>query len=132
MKNILREQDYNLSDFEDVTPISNSKKSANQNQTSNQTQKPKLKTDTKKNTTQDKPPVATNKELKPGDVIQLKSTRLYYFENGNFVDAGYKWVYPDSTRVEYVRTSTKDKKYILVKIKGKFQFWVQLDKVLKK
>jgi len=110
----------------ELNPDLDTKKNTNQDTKKNTTQ------DTKKNTTQDKTPVATNKELKPGDVIQLKSTRLYYFENGNFVDAGYKWVSPSSTRIEYVRTSTKDKKYILVKIKGRFNFWVQLDKVLKK
>ena len=79
------------------------------------------------------PKPKTDSNLKPGDVIQLKSTRLYYFENGEFVDAGYKWVAPDSTRIEYVKTSTKNKKFILIKFKGqeRFQFWVQLDKVIK-
>jgi hypothetical protein len=82
------------------------------------------------------PPKPKNdSNLKPGDVIQLKSTTLYYFINGKFVEAEekgmiWKWRAPDSTRIEYISTSTTNKNWIFIKIKNK-KFWAPLDKVIK-
>lgn len=96
--------------------------------------------DTKKKKEKEKetkvtPKPKTDSTLKTGDVIQLKSTTLYYFINGKFVEAEengmiWKWRAPSSTRIEYISTSTTNKNWILIKIKNK-KFWAPLDKVIK-
>lgn len=79
------------------------------------------------------PKPKSDSKFQPGKKykLELKSTRLYYFMNNKFVESDYKWIAPDSTPIKYVTTSKQNKNWILVEIKGKFKFWVPLDKVSK-